>query len=342
MTSKPVPVTILTGFLGSGKTTLLARLLKTWMFGRAAVIINEFGEVGLDHDLVESGNENILELSNGCLCCRAQSDLSKTLANLLAKRNAGEIDFERIVIETSGLVDPVPVLQMIATDRAINERCAVDRVITTVDAVNISRTVDQYGEARSQIAFADLLLLTKTDLVAASDVDAVKRRLAGLNEFATVTIAADWDGSWAGHQSTASEKSKLTAFETEAGHDHRFTSISILRDRPLSATAVLLFLEGLVAHEGDKLLRVKGLVQLAEDPERPMVLHCVQQMIHQPVWLDTWPSDDKRTRIVLIGHGLSERWPSLLLDALEDEIAELMRERQSSERVLPTPRAGAA
>lgn len=319
------PITILTGFLGSGKTTLLARMLRKPDFSRTAVIINEFGEIGLDHDLIEAGDDNIVELTNGCLCCRVQSDLSQTLRTLNARRAAEEIAFDRAIIETSGLADPIPIIHAIATDPAISAEFLIDRVITTVDSLCGADAAEHYDEARKQIAMADLILLTKGDLASRDNKADIERTLNRLNQWAPRIIGQNWEEGWA---LTADRNNKDAGRHPGAhadmdhahGHAEVYSTVCIVRDRPVSASAVPLFLEGLAAHEGKRLLRMKGLIQIAEIPECPMVIHGVQHVFHQPVWLDEWPSNDRRTRIVMIGHGLSERWAILLLEAIEAEV----------------------
>lgn len=320
-----IPVTILTGFLGSGKTTLLSRLLREPAFAGTAVLINEFGEIGLDHDLVEAGDETVVALSTGCLCCRVSSNLVKTLALLEARRLAGEVHFDRVVIETSGLADPVPILQALASDRLVASSFFVGGVVTTVDAVTGPSSIVRYTEAQRQVAMADMLLVTKTDMAEGS-LDDLTEALSAINQTARIMDARDWAGELM-HRSEASRSVASTLGHSLSLrvrphlHSHDFSTISIVRDQPLSALTLPLFLEGLAAHLGPKVLRAKGLVAIRELPEQPMAIHCVQHMIHKPVFLAGWPSEERRTRIVLIGHDLPQQWPRLLLDALEAEVS---------------------
>ena len=182
-----IPVSVLTGFLGSGKTTLLARLLRSPQLARTAVIVNEFGEVGLDHDLIETSEESFVELQTGCLCCTIRGDLVLTLEDLLARRDAGSVSpFERIVIETSGLADPAPILHALMGDAEISRRLTLAGVVTTVDAVNGLATLARQPESIKQVAVADRLILTKTDLADRADVDGLITRLAAINASAVV------------------------------------------------------------------------------------------------------------------------------------------------------------
>ncbi|KLK90577.1 hypothetical protein AA309_24895 [Microvirga vignae] len=322
-----IPVTLLTGFLGSGKTTLLSRLLREPAFSKAAVLINEFGEIGLDHDLVETGDETLIALSTGCLCCRVSSSLAKTLALLEARRSAGEINFDRVVIETSGLADPVPILQALAGDRMIASSFFVDGVVTTVDVISGASTIERYAEARRQVAMADMLLVTKKDVAEGGFKD-VAATLGAINQTARIMDARDWKGDLV-HQAETSRGVLSASMQTLSlrlrphRHSYNFSTVSIVSDRPLSALTLPLFLEGLAAHLGPRLLRAKGLIAIRELPEQPMAIHCVQHMVHKPIFLPSWPSAERRSRIILIGHELPERWPGLLLEALEAEVASI-------------------
>lgn len=321
-----IPVHVLSGFLGSGKTTRLARLLRDPAFARTAVIVNEFGEIGLDHELVEAGDEQTVLLGTGCLCCAVQGDFARTLAALDVRHRAGEIGFDRVVVETSGLADPAPILHTLMSDAALGERYAIGRVAVTVDAVQGVGTLARFIEARKQIALADRLLLTKLDLGTAS-ADLL-RALRDLNPAAATQLADEAGGDIFGPTNECgSFEAPLRGVPSEPrsthehAHTHGISSISLVRDDALPAAIVPLFLEGLVAHAGDRLLRVKGLVQVQEAPDTPLVIHAVQHVLHRPTWLDAWPSADRRTRIVVIGQDLPARWPGLLLDALLVEAA---------------------
>jgi G3E family GTPase len=332
-----IPVSVITGFLGSGKTTLLGRLLRDPGMSRTAVIINEFGAIALDHDLIETSDESFVRLSNGCLCCNVRSDLMLTLGDLAARRASGSVPpFERVVIETSGLADPAPILHALMTDRDLSEVYALDGVVTTVDALTGLATLEQHGESVRQAAVADRVVLTKTD-VPGADLDAIRARLKRVNPGAPILTAihgaispsALFD---AGLYTSAGKHPDVRAWLAEESHarpaDHAhahrddISSFSIVRDEPLHAVTLALLLSALAENCGADLLRVKGIVRVTEAPERPAVIHGVQHVYHAPVWLERWPSDDRRTRMVFIGRGLRESWVRALIDLLDAEVAE--------------------
>jgi G3E family GTPase len=332
-----IPVTVLTGFLGSGKTTLLAHLLRHPEFSRTAVLINEFGEIGLDHELVEASDDSFVALATGCLCCKTRNDIAATLADLLARHDRGEVSaFDRVMIETSGLADPAPILQTLMTDAAIAGRLALGRVVTTVDAVNGAATLAREEICAKQIAFADRLVLTKSDLAGAI-APALRDRLRALNAEAPLIAAHhgrldprrlfdagqhDPNGksadprAWPGDEIGAAE-------HFPDRHDAEITTYALVRETPIRAVALTLFLEALAEHCGADLLRLKGIVQIAECPERPAVLHGVQHVFHAPDWLARWPSHDRRSRIVLITRRIPQAWVEALLAALEWEVGEV-------------------
>ena len=321
----PLPVSVLTGFLGSGKTTLLARLLRDPALARTAVIINEFGAVGLDHLLVEASEEDVVVLDSGCVCCTVRSDLVRTAGDLLARRARSEVPpFERIVVETTGLADPAPILHALMTDRDLAEALRIESVITTVDAAAGAQTLDAHPESVKQAALADRIVLTKTDL---SDPAAsgLAERLRMLNPAAPQLTAVHGEldarclfgapdvRRWLGAD---------TLPHNRAGrHDQAITTFYLRRKAPLRAATLSLFLQVLAEHCGADLLRLKGLVDVSESPGRPAVIHGVQHVFHPPAWLDAWPDGDRTTRIVVIGRGLEQRWVEALLDALDEEVS---------------------
>jgi G3E family GTPase len=273
---------ILTGFLGSGKTTLLGRLLRRPEFSRTAVIINEFGEIGLDHDLIEASEDSLIELQTGCLCCKIRNDLATTIHDLLRRRDEGAVaSFTRIVIETSGLADPAPVLQTLMTDAAIAERVVLGGVVTTVDAVNGADTLDREEISVKQAAIADRLLLTKTDL--GTPQPSLMRRLHELNATAPVLVARhgeiDPDHLTNGRlydplTKSLDVRSWLGPGHGAHAHHHGHDGIdtyALVRREPLRAVTLTLFLEALAEHCGADLLRLKGIVNILESPERPAV-----------------------------------------------------------------------
>jgi G3E family GTPase len=324
-----IPVTILTGFLGSGKTTLLARLLKSPELARTAVIINEFGAVGIDHDLVEAGEESFVQLETGCLCCTIRGDLEATMADLLARRAGGSVlPFERIVIETSGLADPAPILNAIMSEGARGSGLALGGIVTTVDAVNGLSTLAREAQSVRQVAVADRLILTKTDLAGQSSD--LRARLAALNPRAELSEALFGEIDAAGVLDIASNEIREPHAHASHSHADDIQCITVRRDAPIRALTLTLLLEALADHCGADLLRLKGILNIAERPDRPAVIHGVQHLFHAPTWLERWPSADRSTRLVLIGRGLSEAWVLDLIAAIEAEIAELAVQQNSA------------
>jgi len=334
-----IPVSILTGFLGSGKTTLLRRLLRHPEMGRTAVVVNEFGEVGLDHELIETSDETLVTLSTGCLCCKVRSDLALTLADLAARRAAGRVPrFERVVIETSGLADPAPILHALMIDPELRERYVALDVITTVDALTGSSTLQHHPESLKQAALADCLVLTKTDVRDADDAPLITR-LTAVNprapvlrvvrgEVAPSALLQNRSRPVSSIAAPAISRSSETVHGTGAMHEHS-TGISTftLVSGPMHAATLTLFLSVLAENCGGDLLRLKGIVAIAEEPERPAVIHGVQHVYHAPEWLDRWPSGDRRTRIVFIGRNIPESWVRSVLELLEIEVKDTLKAR---------------
>jgi G3E family GTPase len=335
-----IGVLVLTGFLGSGKTTLLRHLLRQPEFSRTAVIINEFGEIGLDHDLVEASADSFIELQTGCLCCKVRSDLVETLDDMLERRDRGTVPpFTRVVIETSGLADPAPILQTLMTDTSVAGRLVLGGVVTTVDAANGAGTLRREEISVKQVALADRLVLTKSDLAGAAR-RLVLGRLAELNATAPVAIAHHgridprvFEVGLFDPHAKSFEINKSPEVNSELGedaredghlhgrHDPKIQTYAIVRNEPIRAVALTLFLETLAEHCGADLLRLKGIVDVLESPERPAVIHGVQHVFHPPAWLARWPSDDRRSRIVLITRGIPREWVEVLLGALDAEVA---------------------
>ncbi|MFC6282863.1 MULTISPECIES: CobW family GTP-binding protein [Polaromonas] len=333
--TKAIPVTVLTGFLGSGKTTVLAQLLKNPKLEKTAIIVNEFGEVGLDHDLLERSDEDLILLANGCVCCTVRGDLIGAFQKLEAQRlaNTGRA-FDRVIIETTGLADPAPILHTMMSDAFVTGHYRLEQVITTLDAVNAMTTLDQHQEAVKQAAVADRILLTKTDLVAEPLLGELRTRISALNPAAPVIAAVngevnveDFFGSSAFDPAEKTTQVqdwlRIEAYEPHAhhGHEHHghgdlhhheddevdrnrhddhISAYSIIREQPVSWAGFSAWLDMISKLRGDDLLRVKGIVNVIQHPDRPVVIHGVQHVFHQPVFLERWPNDDHRTRLVFI------------------------------------------
>jgi G3E family GTPase len=326
------PVTLLTGFLGSGKTTVLNHVLKQPEMAATAVIVNEFGEIGIDHLLVEKATDDVVLMQSGCLCCTIRGDIADTLVNLFVDRAKGRIPgFERVVIETTGLADPAPILHALMSDPIVAERYMVDGVVTTVDAVNGAGTLDAQVEAVKQAAVADRLLLTKADLASPEARQALEARLATLNPGAPIieVTSGAVDPTFLFNLGLFDPEKKTVEVQRWLGdevfadahekhghhhhghsghdvnrHDDKISSFCITRDKPLSWTALSGWLDALASMRGADLLRVKAIVAIDERPGQPVVLHGVQHLFHPPVLLPEWPSDDHRTRIVFITRDL--------------------------------------
>jgi len=359
-------VTLVTGFLGSGKTTLLNSLLIHPDMSQAAVIVNEFGEIGLDYDLVERSDESIVQLENGCLCCSVKADLIDTFRDLHLQRQAGTLPkFERVVIETTGIANPGPVLQIILTDPMVSTCYELDGVVTTIDAINGYASLSNFPECVRQVAIADRLVLTKTDLV---DGDLMKEEVAKTKEhirrinpgavlIESVSGSADpgqlfafglkdpktklvdlesWlqIGSVENEAGTTSEDRQQPSAspegssrdyysqvghkpEVHGSHDSNIKSFVLVRDRPVGLETLRLFLEAMTREAGPDLLRVKGIVNIEQRPERPAVIQGAQKVFHSLEWLENWPSDNKQTRIVFITRGITQKHIEDAFDLVE-------------------------
>ena len=264
-----IPVTIVTGFLGSGKTTLISKLLPHPQMNRVAVVINEVGEIGIDHDLVTMSSENVTLLANGCICCSVRTDIQETLRDLFARRQVGEVfDFDRVIIETTGLADPAPLLQTLTSDTLLEARFRLDGVVTLVDAVNAYHQLNETPEALQQITLADQILLTKTDIAEEASILELEQELNAINPDAGIKTA------------------------------------SISFKEPFTWQTFSSALDLLISLRGPDLLRVKGIVNVEG---KPMVIQGVQHIFHNPVTLEKWPSDNHDSRIVFIARNISAK-----------------------------------
>jgi len=361
-----LPVTVLTGFLGSGKTTVLNHLIQHPALGKTLVLINEFGEIGLDHDLVTHIKDDVvIEMASGCLCCTIRGDLAKTLREAPARFARGGIPwFDRVVIETTGLADPAPILHTLMTDPGVAQRYRLDGVIATVDAFNVENTLNQQIESVKQAAMADRLLITKTDLVEPDAFRKLKERLRVLNPGAPQIIAKNGSvdpaklfdaGLYNPKTKSLDVQNWLKAEAYAEPHDHshdqhhdhghgsarhehthnhndvnrhdaHIKALCLTIDEPIHSTALDSWLEVLMVFRGADFLRTKGIFNVV-DLDRPLVIHGVQHIFHPAVTLEEWPSEDRRSRVVFITRDIDEaalRGSLELLKTSKDQQPEAM------------------
>jgi len=340
--AEPIPLCVITGFLGAGKTTLLNRLLRDPGLRDTAVLVNEVGEIGLDHLFYEILDGETVLLPGGCMCCSVRGDFVNALEDILRGQDNGKnTPFRRVVIETTGLADPAAVLHAVMTHPYLVQRYRLDGVITLVDAVNGSATLDEHREAVKQAAVADRLVLTKTDLASAKDVAALRARLKALNPGAPIldaakgeaTAAALFDAGLYDPSSkildvkrwlaeAAVEAAEHAHHDHDGDHDHRhhhhdenIRVFTLASEDAIPAATLELFLDLLRSVHGAKLLRLKGIVRIAEEPDQPVVLHAVQHVMHPPARLAAWPDQDRRSRLVCVTWNLEPAVVRRLFDA---------------------------
>jgi G3E family GTPase len=338
--AEPIPLTVLTGFLGAGKTSLLNRLIGDPALADTAVIINEFGEIGLDHLLVKEIRDGVVLLQSGCLCCTLRGDLIDALEQLLRDLDNGRVTFRRVILETTGLADPAPVLQTAMAHPYLVMRYRLDGVVTVVDAVNGEATLDEHLESVKQVAVADRIVLTKTDLLDTPERpgprDRLIARLRALNPAAPVLDAAKGEATperllncglydpdrkmpdvkrWLAAEAYDRHGDRDHGHHDVNRHDERIRAFALTTEQAIPAGAFDMFVDLMRSMHGPNLLRLKGIVKLAETPDRPLVIHGVQHIFHPPVRLPHWPDGDHRTRIVLITRDLEERAVRALFDA---------------------------
>jgi G3E family GTPase len=348
---EPIPLNVFTGFLGAGKTTLLNRLLKDPAMSDAAVLVNEVGDIGIDHNLYEIVEEGVILLASGCLCCAVRGDLVNSLENLLRARDNNRCKpFNRVVIETTGIADPASVIHIIMTQPYLTLRYRLDGVVTLVDAVNGMKTLDEHEEAVKQAAMADRLVITKTDLPeGAAALPELRERLKKLNPAAIVlegeppvaelinaglynpaskipdvarwlreeaVIAAEEDAHHGHHHHDHHGHGHHHHKHDQASrHDASIKAFSIATEKPIPFNTLEMFLDLMRSAHGDKILRMKGIVQLADDPDRPVVFHVVQHLMHPPARLEAWPDADRRSRMVCITKDLPPEMVRKMFDA---------------------------
>jgi G3E family GTPase len=314
-----VPVTVVTGFLGSGKTTLLSRLLGHRELRDAAVIVNEIGEVAIDHHLLRRVDERTVLLSNGCVCCSLRGDLADELRDLLDRRSRGEIPrFRRVLIETTGLADPAPILATLVSEPVVRHQFATQAVITTVDALNGERQLERDEESLRQAIVADRIVLTKADLVERQRVATLADRLHELNPTAPILEVSFGDIAPRALLGAADRDART--IEPARAHSVGVSSFALVLDEPLDWTAFGIWLTMLLASRGQDVLRVKGLLDVGGPG--PLLLNGVQHVIHPPVHLEAWPDGDRRSRIVFVARGIER-------DAMEASLTAFNRAARS-------------
>jgi G3E family GTPase len=354
-----IPVTLVTGFLGSGKTTLINAGLKSPDLSKTVVVVNEFGEVGLDHQLYTSSNDAVVVLENGCLCCTVKSDLIATMNNLYHDRAKGELpDFDNVVIETTGLAEPGPVIQAFLSEPTLDGLYRITKVVTVVDAVNWKATSETHEEALRQVALADDVLISKVDLLTERLYDNVLSQLEAINPAAKITKAiltpeavapllkhegfdaadtmadpSEWL-SIAHYENYEKRVAEAEGLKDQAMPPHLVAkgieSFVLTRTNPLSREELQFLLDGISQNLGSNLLRVKGLINILEEPGTPAVVQGVQHLLHNVTWLEKWPSADECTRIVFITQGVAREHLKGTIEMLDRMSARTFAARQKA------------
>ncbi|WP_273717538.1 MULTISPECIES: GTP-binding protein [Bartonella] len=325
MKMKRIPLTLITGFLGSGKTTLLNRMLQDPLLTECAIIINEFGEISIDHLLVEKATEGIIELANGCLCCNLRSDLVDTLIDLINRVQTGQIkQLNHIIIETTGVADPAPILQILLSHPLFIQTLSINAVLATFDTLSTLSICERYPEIYKQLILADKIILTKTDLTAPTLSDEFINTLKTMNPTAQIIDAhsEDFCSNLLIKNTLWNEKGENTQLKQNlmtAPHDHpphkTIRTFSLDCEDLVDYATIEAFLDLLQERYGTKLLRIKAIIALRDDPYRPLVLHGVQTFFHPPIRLPTWPKGIKQTRFVIIADGVEKEAIQKLLNA---------------------------
>ena len=323
-TIDPVDITVLSGFLGSGKTTLIRTLLERPDLERTAVIINEFGEIGLDHELIESSEEDLVELSTGCICCVMRGDLQEAIERLMVRQQTGKV-FDRIILETTGLADPGPILHSLIYNEYLKSLVRLDRVVITVDALSGLNSIANFKECPQQIALADTILITKAD-IDPTNVDDLRRELRRINPEAFI-YKSNFGMTEVDLFSLNGQQIEKVSENGTDEHSHHHThsdlhSISLRRKQPIKAVTLTLFLETLAQVLGQNLVRLKGIVYLEESLKTPAVIHGVQHVFHPMSWMADWSGEEPETRLVLIGRKFSLDWVEAVLETIEEEVAQ--------------------
>ncbi len=330
MSAGRIPVTLLTGFLGSGKTTLLNRLIGTPAFERAAVVMNEFGEMAIDHLLVAAPLEHLVVLDNGCICCSARGDLAGALRTLAHDHDQGVPAFDRVLVETTGLADPVPLMETLCEDAHMASRYRPHGVITMVDGVNGGGQFEEFAEPVKQVAIADRLLISKPDLAAPAALDRLEARLRALNPGApivrmvtteadaTTALGAAWHPEAEGTFDWFARAERVARAAGDDRREHLASAASVhtftlWHEAPATRAGLVLWLDKLAGLKGAQLLRMKGVLNVEGEP---VAVHAVQRIVHEPVFLPRWPDQERRSRLVFITRGIERAVVERTLDAL--------------------------